>query len=407
MSGSTRSYEMARRLVDFGHDVHIITSSRDKDTRRESASWIFTVESGINVHWYPVLYSNSMNYAARIRAFLKFAYASTLKSAELGADIVFASSTPLTIAIPAVICARKGKIPMVFEVRDLWPEMPIAIGAIKDPVSKYLARKLELWAYRNSDAIVALSPGMKDGVARRGYPVQQIAVIPNGSDNDEYCTSSDLNALDFRTKRPWLSDSPLLVYAGTFGMVNGLSYAIDLAVALDAIQSNIVILIVGDGRERDSLILESKERGVFGKNIFFENSIPKVEIPSLLSCATMACNFVIDLPEARANSANKFFDCLAAGRPIFLNHGGWMHDLVVQHQCGLSVWGSTIDNAASLLNDRMNDTDWIDASGRRAKLLAEKYFDRSKLAAQLNDVLIAVYSDQKNIVADIAPGEFI
>ena len=131
MSGGTRSYEMARRLVDRGHEVHMVTSSRDgKPSGRHARGWTETVEAGIQVHWCSVPYSNHMSSRRRLGAFAKFSRLAARKATALRGDVVFATSTPLTIALPAVYAARRRSIPMVFEVRDLWPEMPIAVGAL-------------------------------------------------------------------------------------------------------------------------------------------------------------------------------------------------------------------------------------------------------------------------------------
>src|SRR5690625_4937567 len=148
MSGGTRSYEMARRLVAAGHDVHMITSWRQPDPARKN--WFTTIEEGIKVHWLPVPYSNHMSYQERIKAFFRFAFQAGNKAKALQGDIVFATSTPLTIAIPAISASKKHRIPMVFEVRDLWPELPVAIGAIRNPALIWMAKKLELWAYKHS-----------------------------------------------------------------------------------------------------------------------------------------------------------------------------------------------------------------------------------------------------------------
>ena len=189
MAGATRSYEMARRLVSRGHEVHMVTSYQKVS---EKTDWFESKEAGINVHWFPVTYSNEMSFSERIKAFIRFAIAASKKAQSLKGDVVFATSTPLTIAIPGYLTARKNKIPMVFEVRDLWPELPIAMGALKNPVTKWLAKQLELFAYKNASSVVALSPGMRDGVLSTGYNEQQIAVIPNSSDNALFEVSDSL-----------------------------------------------------------------------------------------------------------------------------------------------------------------------------------------------------------------------
>jgi len=91
------------------------------------------------------------------------------KARKISCDVVFATSTPLTIGIPGVFSAKKHKVPLVFEVRDLWPELPIAVGVIKNPVVIKLLKIFECWIYKNSAKIIALSPGMADGILSTGY----------------------------------------------------------------------------------------------------------------------------------------------------------------------------------------------------------------------------------------------
>lgn len=402
MSGGTRSYEMARRMVAAGYEVHMLTAYREGDKQGE---WFTTDEAGIQVHWYPVLYSNHMSYAQRIKAFFAFAFAARKRALALEGDIVFATSTPLTIALPGVLAATKHKIPMVFEVRDLWPEMPIAMGALKNPAMRFAAQKLERWAYRHSSAVVALSPGMKEGVVATGYPARQVAVIPNSSDNHEF--QHDQKAAEaFRAKRPWLGDRPLLVYAGTFGRVNGVGYMVELAAELKQLGSDIRLLLVGDGQERPAVIEAAKVAGVYEDNLFFESRIPKREIPGLLSAANMASSLFIDLPEMRCNSANKFFDALASGTPVLLNYGGWMHDLVKSHDCGLAMWQTPIEEVAQALETKLHDIDWLVQAGGSAKMLAELEFDRDVLAKQLMQVLAKTREGDPSSAAEIAPGNY-
>lgn len=402
MSGGTRSYEMARRMVASGHEVHMITSYRETSDKK---NWFQTKEGGIFVHWYPVPYSNSMGFVQRIKAFIAFALAARKKAVEIDGDIIFATSTPLTIALPAVPAARKKNIPMVFEVRDLWPEMPVAIGALSNPLLIYAAHKLEHWAYHNSEAVIALSPGMKDGVVRTGYPAQRVAVIPNSSDNVEFDCNPELG-MRFRAEREWLGDRPLLVYAGTFGKVNGIGYMVELAKALLEIKSDIRIYLVGQGAEREAVLQLAKQKGVYENNLFFNSAVPKSEMPALLSAATIASNIVIDLPEARANSANKFFDTLAAGKPVFLNHGGWMHELVKKYGCGLAMWHKSIADVAIELDEKMHDSAWLEKSGGAARKLAEDCFARDDLAKQLISVLEAVVDGSPDKAELIAPGDY-
>lgn len=401
MAGGTRSYEMAKRMVAAGHEVHMVTSFREGST--DSNTWFSTNESGIKVHWFPVPYSNNMNYLQRIIAFFSFAKAARKKAISLDGNIIFATSTPLTIALPAIPAAKKKKIPMVFEVRDLWPEMPIAMGALNNSILRYAAHWLERWAYKNSAAIVALSPGMKAGVVNTGYPAEKVAVIPNSSDNKEFLYNEEA-ANKFRTDRPWLGRNPLLVYTGTFGKVNGVGYMVELAKELKNLSSEVKILLVGEGAEKASIINNAKAAGVFEDNMYFEDSMPKKDIPALLSAATMTSALFIDLPEMRSNSANKFFDALASGTPILLNYGGWMHDLVKTHSNGITAWQQPVRLVAKELDVKLHDQQWLKHAGESSRELAEKQFDRDKLASQLITVLNLTIENKTDEVVNIATG---
>ena len=402
MGGGTRSYEFAKRMVQAGHTVNMITSYRSDSNQRE---WFQTSEYGINVHWLPVKYSNDMSYLKRIIAFFKFSLGSCRKAASFDADVVFATSTPLTVIIPAYYTKLIRRIPIVFEVRDLWPELPVAMGALRSPVTRKLAKWMEIFAYRNSKAIVALSPGMKEGIIKVGISSKVIATIPNSCDCDLF-SFNKTSVSEFFLTRPWLEGKPFLLYAGTFGKINGVDYFVDLALALGTIKSNVQILLIGEGSEFDLVQSKAREAGVLNKNLFIENSVPKKEITNAFNSASVCSSIVIDEPALRANSANKFFDALAAGKPVFINYGGWMHDLIGARGVGFSAWQTSIDKVAIILNQKMNDRDWLMQAGKQAEKLAIEYFDRDILAEQLMEVLEVAVNETSIDVERVAPGEY-
>jgi len=316
--GSTRSYEMATRMVKAGHEVHLITTDKTKS----GSEWSEEVIGGINVHKLPVKYSNNMGFIQRLTAFLIFALKAGNKAKAIGGDILFATSTPLTIAIPAIKAKKALKIPMVFEVRDLWPELPIAIGALKSPITKYLAKKLELWAYRNSENVVGLSQGMCDGVISTGYPSENVFNIPNSCDIELF-DIPDTAGVEFRQKFDWLKQNPLVIYAGTLGKINGVSYLAELASKMLEINPNIRFLVVGNGIDSNRIKTKAEQLNVLNNNFFIFPAMIKKDMPALFSAATISVSLFIPLKEMWSNSANKFFDTLAAGKPIAINYKGW------------------------------------------------------------------------------------
>ena len=384
MAGGLRSYEAARRLVRMGHEVHMITSkSGDEFTADGEFS---EDEAGIHVHWLEVPYSNRMSYGERIKAFFKFAWRAGIEASHLKGDVVFATSTPLTIALPAIYAAKRNKVPMVLEIRDLWPEVPIAVGALKNPVTIAVARWLERFSYRNSAYIIALSPGMKEGIVATGYPEDRVTVIPNSCDLELFEVDMDLGR-EIRQRYDWLKDRPLVIYAGTLGLVNGVDYFAHLASEVSSHDQEIRFAVIGTGREDSKVRAVAEELGVLNKNFFMIPVAPKYEIAAWLSAADFATSFVIDLKELWNNSANKFFDTLAAGKPIAINHEGWQADIIRETGAGLILSAKDINSAALNILNAVRDNAWLETAGMAAKKLAEQRFNREQAVIQLEHIL--------------------
>ncbi|CAK8723810.1 Glycosyltransferase involved in cell wall bisynthesis [Candidatus Electrothrix aarhusensis] len=383
MSGSTRSYEMARRLVAKGHDVTIITSWRKDDGRK---GWFATKEAGINVYWLPVPYSNHMSYSKRINAFIKFALGASCKAASITADIVFATSTPLTIALPGVYTSWCKKIPMIFEVRDLWPAIPISMGALRNPLLRLAARRLEQFAYRHSAHIVALSPGMRTGVNNTGYPLDKITVIPNCSDLDLF-NPINADASQFRLTHPELAEHPLIVYPGTIGIINGVKYLPRIAAEARKLKFDCQFVVVGDGKEKMLVQEEARKLGVLHGNFHIYSPVSKTEMANILAAADLMLSLFIDLDVMWANSANKFFDALASGTPVGINYQGWQADLLEEYGAGIILPANDAQASARLLSEFIGNSKRLRQTGLAARKLAEDKFNRDRLADELEQIL--------------------
>lgn len=386
MAGGTRSYEMARRLVAAGHEVDLLTTWREPTDRRD---WFVTEEAGIRVHWLPVAYSNSMTYAERIRAFVRFAWASARKAASLGGDVVFATSTPLTIALPGIYAAWRRRVPLVFEVRDMWPEVPIAIGAIRNPVLVWLARRLERFTYRYAAHIVALAPGMGEDIAATGIPKEKITVIPNGCDLDVFAAAPASRSP--RQEFPWLGSRKLVLYAGALGRANGAGYLVRLANETARLDPEIRFVVIGEGAERESVRASAESGGLLGKAFFMLDPLPKRDLVRWLQAADLVVALFAG-PRVIWKDAvqNKFFDALAAGKPIANNFDGWQSRIAVETGVGLILDPSNVELAARQLVAAIHDQDWLAAVPTRARSLAESQFERGRLAGSLEHVLRTV-----------------
>lgn len=392
MPGGSRAYEAATRLAARGHEVDVVTSVRESEGGRD---WYVTDERGVRVHWCPVPYANDMNLFQRMRAFAAFAARAVPRAISLAPDLVFATSTPLTIAIPGIAASRWHRVPLVFEVRDLWPAVPLAMGALRSPLTRLPALALEWLAYHASTRVIALSPGMAEGVVRRGYPQERVTVIPNGCDLERF-DSSPASAAAFRSSHPELGKGPIVLYAGTLGKANGVDYLARLAAATRERLPNARFVIIGQGAEEPTVRTVASELGVLDREFFMYPRMAKQDVATGFAAASLVTSVFIDLPELEVNSANKFFDGLAAARPVAVNHGGWQADLLTAHGAGFRL-PRDVSQAATVLSEWLSDPARLEAAGHAARRLAEVRFARELLADQLERVLLEAHADRRSL----------
>jgi glycosyltransferase involved in cell wall biosynthesis len=275
---------------------------------------------------------------------------------------------------------------MVFEVRDLWPAVPIAIGALRNPLLKAAARWLERFAYRHAAHVVALAPGMAAEIVATGYPAERVTVIPNGCDLDVF--AGEAGGPELRERTPWLGERPLVVFAGTFGLVNGMDYLPRLAASVARIDPDVRLVGVGTGREHPATQKLAAELGVLDRNLFLVGQRPKAEVAAWLQAADLTLALFTG-PEIVWRDAvqNKFFDSLAAGKPVANNFTGWQAKIAVEAGAGLIVSATDHDAAARELVRALRDPEWLRGASAAARELARSRFNRDFLAADLAAVL--------------------
>lgn len=382
MPSSTRSYEFARRLVARGHQVTMITSDQRGSPRGTTEERI----DGIRVIWIPVRYDNAMGYRRRMVAFSQFALKSARIACACECDVIFATSTPLTIVFPAMLAARWRRVPWVMEVCDLWPEIPVAMGAIRHPLLRYVATKTAHHAYRSARAIVAASPGMKAGVMRYGIEERKITVIPNACDI-AHLQSADCRQGQFVRDHPELANRTIALYAGQIGRINGLEYVLDMARAATRRMPGLAFVLLGRGGEYGRIESLARDMGLLGVNVFMYPAIPRAQVPHAFAAATVALGIFRPVRGMDSNSSNKFFDALAAGRPVAINYGGWQADLVRTEGLGVVMPDDDPAAAAHQLADFLSDHDAVQRAGRDSLRVARRDFDLEALALQIEDVL--------------------
>jgi len=377
-STGTRSYEMSRRLLDAGHRVTMICGAYEPGGLNVGAGQgvIENDIDGIRVLCVTEPYGNRMGFVRRVQSFGRFARAAERVVSRLDAELVFATSTPLTVGLPGMKGAKRLGVPFVFEVRDLWPDIPIAIGAVRNPVLAWYLRRMERKIYRAADRMIALAPGIKDGICKTGFAADKVAVIPNCCDLELFQPND--GSLDEERFGP--ADDFRLVFTGAHGLCNGLDAVLDAVAELKRRgQTGLRFVFIGDGNQRDRLVRRSEQEGI-ASMISWVRPVPKDELARLLPRMDAGMMILKNLPVFyEGTSPNKFFDYIASGLPVLNNYPGWVARLIEENECGLVVRPDAPGAFADAVIHLRDNRDQRQAMGQRSRQLAESRFSRDRL----------------------------
>jgi glycosyltransferase involved in cell wall biosynthesis len=382
-NGGTRSWEFAKYLMRHGDNVSMIAQRRRGGGVYEPGRHDL---EGMELVLLGGFYTNHLPAWKRVWQFIRVTVqASLLFRFRHKPDVVVASSTPLTIGIPGWILARRYGVPFVFEVRDLWPEAPIQLGAVRNKPAQKLLYWFERWLYKRADVIIPLSPGMEDGVLANGGAANKIVMIPNASDVDLYTPEARDRSL-LTERWPQLEGKFVVIHGGSMGKANGLDYVVAAAEQLrDRGETDIAFVLAGNGGTKKRLRAYCQDNGL--DNVIFAGSIPREELGPIGSSCDVAMVCFADYPVLATNSPNKFFDGLAAGLPCIVNSDGWTRAQVELNDVGRYVDPKQPEQLADALVQLRDDEELRTRQGANARQLALNVFARERLAERFRDVL--------------------
>jgi glycosyltransferase involved in cell wall biosynthesis len=276
------------------------------------------------------------------------------------------------------------KTPYLFEVRDLWPEVPIQMGGLKNPFLKRIAVVFEKQIYKKAQHIVALSPGMKEGVLATGISPEKVSMIPNMAKIDKFWPREiNTNILEKYKLSPY---SFKVIYFGAMGLANGLEYIINAANELKKKNiKDIDFVFLGDGAVKGKLEVDVKSQKL--SNVYFLGKFPMNETSEIVNACDISVVTFSDIPILATNSPNKLFDSLSAGKPIIVNSNGWTREMVEVHQCGFYVNAKRPKELADLLIRIKDQKPQLDAMGRNSRILAETKYDKSILCKEFVNII--------------------
>lgn len=373
--GGTRSYWISKKLIEHGHNVIMLTSKNNLKKKKEELDI-----DGIKVIYLNIPYNQRMNFFKRLIAFSKFMIRSCFMVIKLRNeyDIIYATSTPLSVGVPALIANKILNKPYFFEVRDLWPEVPIQMGQIKNSLMINLLRGLEKLIYHNAKKIIALSPGMRTGVLNTGIEKNRVVMVPNMSKPNEFYPRSVNHILNKQFGIS--SDFINIIYFGAIGKANGLYQFVQSFSKTN--NKAFKLYIAGDGSEKQKIEEEIKKKSL--NNVHLIGKHPMKVISDIVnSCDISLVCFDSSIPILSTNSPNKLFDSLSAGKPIIVNSDGWTKEIIEQYDCGFYYNPFDKDNLAEILLEIENKKQKLIEMGKNSRELSISKFDRDILTKEI------------------------
>ena len=376
---SGRHYQFVKALSKH-HEVTILTSDiweQKRDTQRYA--W---VPEGVQIHSFPVPYNNNMSVPARLKAFMSFIWYTLRKGLFIQKpDVIIGTSTPLTAAWAASVLARIRRVPWVFEVRDLWPDFPIQMGAVRPRWLQTILKGLERRLYKSASHVITLSPDMEHHVRKLGISSGKVSTILNGTDIHlaEATTYDEIIELK---QQHGLEDKHVILYAGTFGRANAIPTLIKTAERVRH-RTDIQFVFMGNGYYKTDLHNAAERL----RNITVLPPVARHHIFKWFRLARVALVSFIDLPVLKANSPAKFFDSLAVGTPVIVTNDGWTRSFVETHECGWYAPPEDDKALAECINQVVDSTTTTNQAGRNGYRVARALFDRAQMIGPLEHIL--------------------
>ncbi|HET6583301.1 MAG TPA: glycosyltransferase family 4 protein [Nannocystaceae bacterium] len=388
---AARVSELAARWVERGHEVVVLTGFPNNPTGIVPPEYRGHVR--MRETWRGVQVLRTWIYATPNKGVLKrgLQYGSfAASSVLLGAfakdvrkcDVVLASSPQFLCALSGWALARALKVPYALEVRDLWPQSIVEVGALgaRHPLVGGL-RRLERFVYDEADLLVGVTDSFATIWREAGVDPAKIRVVKNGVDLELF---TPRERADEVRRELGLTDRFVVAYIGTIGMAHGLGTLLDVAARMRS-ADDVVFAIIGEGAERSRLEALARDRGL--TNVRFLCQQPRARIPALLAATDLAVVMLRDTPLFETVLPSKLFEIMGCARPILLAVGGEAKRLVEDARCGWVVPPEDVDAMVAGIETARRHRFEARARGRAGRAFVEAHFDRKVLADRFLDEL--------------------
>ncbi len=384
--GGSRFNEMTRVWAQNGHEVTVIGGMVHYATgkKRDKHQGKFIVreayDPAITVYRCHVSEAYNTNFLGRLWAYFSFVFSSIvcgLFRARQKYDVVVVTSPPLFVGITGYVLSRLKRIPLVFEVRDLWPESAIDTGVLTNRTIIRFAYWFEAFIYRKARLINTLTPAFRQKlIEEKDVPAQKVVMIPNAADfslSEELLNSFDAAA--FRREKGW-QDKFVITYVGAHGVANHLIQLIEAAEKLKDTRAH--FLLIGDGMQKPMLKAEVQKRSL--TNIQFVDSVPKRDVFRYILASDLGTSVLKKTDTFKTIYSNKTFDYMSCRKPILMLIDGVSRQLVEDAQCGVYAEPENIADITAKVNWYLQVNGLLQTQGMNGYRYARQHFDREALA---------------------------
>lgn len=381
--GGVRHWQHTQALAKAGHRVQVVTSFVQHKEREVPEAYrgkriVREYQDGVEVWRTYATPGYGRDLRSRLANYVTFAFWAGVAALRAGkADVIVASSPSLPASFVAAIVSRLRRTRFVFEVRDLWPESAVAMGLVRNRKLLTLARWMSRFCERRADRVIALTEGIRDGLIANGVPASRITLITNGVDLDV------TPPLDVEVALP--EAAFVAMYVGAHGTYSSLDTVLDAAALLRG-RTEVCVVLVGGGDQRDRLMARASELGL--SNVRFVGAVPKREVTAWLARADCCLLPYQDIPLFAGALPNKVFDYLGASRPIIAAAPpGELTRLVERVGCGLAIAPENAGAMAAAIERLAADRDAGRAMGAAGRAHALATYDRARLAERFVEVV--------------------
>jgi glycosyltransferase involved in cell wall biosynthesis len=393
----TRAFEMSRYLASQGHHVTVVTevpnhpsgiippSYRGRLSERRT-------EHGVDVFRLWVWTSPEKTFATRMRFYLSYmGMAALVGSLVRGRyDLVYATSPPLFVGAAGLVASLMRRVPLVFEVRDLWPESAVALGELSSRKAIRAAEMLERRLYARARRIVTVTQGIRARLIERGISPDKLALIPNGA-NIELFRPDPQGAARLR-RELGLEGAFVVLYAGIHGIAQGLEILLEAANLLRD-EPGIQFVMLGEGPRKAALLQQCEALGL--TNLRMLPEVPATAMPAYLSMADCAIVPLKNEPVFASALPSKMFEAWACGTAVVLSVAGEAVDVLNEAGGGVAVQPENPRLLAQAIEHLRTDPDRAQEMGRSGQQYVGEHYTRQEQARRLEALLQEVKRDAR------------